>query len=114
MFELEMKLVVNTVASAILNPSKWFILMLNILQHLIIHNVGFTKWDLSRFAEVVKGSKFEGDASSNEDINLARFFHEPKFGDLTEPTTILDREGKVMAWALPGVLHPNRLVRLST
>jgi hypothetical protein len=37
-----------------------------------------------------------------------------EFEDLREPTTIVDQFGRVVAWGLPGVLHPKRLVRLQT
>lgn len=45
------------------------------------------------------------------DPRLVKFFLQAKFGEITEPTTILDRHGRIITWALPEVLHPNRLVR---
>lgn len=45
------------------------------------------------------------------DMNLAKYFPKAKFGHLTNPTTIFNKYGKIIVWALPGVLHPNQLVR---
>jgi hypothetical protein len=46
-----------------------------------------------------------------DDKNLESSYKKANFGVLSEPATILDRHGKIMAWALPDVLHPNRVVR---
>ena len=47
------------------------------------------------------------------DPGLVDFFEQANFGDLTEPTTILDCFGRVMVWTLPEVLHENQLVSQS-
>jgi hypothetical protein len=63
----------------------------------------------------VKNSKVTIDGSiSAADESIPEYFEQAAFGDLTEPTTIMDMHGRVMVWALPGVLHPNRLVRSCT
>jgi len=65
-----------------------------------------------RFADKAKNTKVTKSGGEAEaDQSLRCHFHAAHFKDLTEPTTILDRHGKVIVWALPGILHPNRLVR---
>ena len=54
------------------------------------------------------------DTEHISDANLKKYFGETNFGDLNLLTTILDCFGRVMTWALPGVLHPNRVVSQST
>jgi hypothetical protein len=72
----------------------------------------FTDWDITCFADKVKNPKVAEDgAESKTDLSLHKYFEQMNFGDLTEPTTILDMHGRIMVWALPGMLHPNRLVR---
>ena len=78
-----------------------------------------TKWDVCRLEERVRNRQVKktGKEASEDreeeaepDPGLAAFFEQANFGDLTEPTTILDCFGRVMVWALPEVLHQNRLV----
>jgi hypothetical protein len=107
-FTLEMELVVNTVMYAILNPSKYPKALLGFV---LMQLPGCTNWDVTRFADRVKNSKVTSDGSVSEaDGTLPEYFEQATFGDLTEPATILDMHGRVMVWALPGVMHPNRLV----
>ena len=74
-----------------------------------------TEWDVTRFSEHAKLTKPTANGEEAEaDQKLNVFFKQPNFGELIEPTTILDRHGRVMVWALPGVLHANRLVRQLT
>lgn len=71
----------------------------------------FTNWDITRFADRVKNSKVNEDGSeSKADEALQDYFEQATFGDLTEPATLLDVGGRVMVWALPGVIHPKRVV----
>jgi hypothetical protein len=66
---------------------------------------------VTRFAERVKNSKVQPDgAVSAADATLNQYFKESFIGTLDEPTTILDQYGRIMTWALPGVLHPKRIV----
>lgn len=73
-----------------------------------------TKWDVTRFADRVKNTKVHGDRVAQADLTLPLYFQQAEFGDLVTPTTILDMHGKIMVWALPGILHPSRLVSNST
>ena len=76
------------------------------------YNIGKTQWDAVRFADKAKNTKVTKSRTEAEaDRSLRQHFHEAHFKDLTEPTTILDRHGKVIVWALPDILHPNHLVR---
>jgi hypothetical protein len=61
--------------------------------------------------EKSKNTKVTESGESQTDEKLHLFFKQSKFGELVEPTTIIDLHGKVLAWSLPGVLHENRLVR---
>ena len=49
---------------------------------------------------------------SETDARLNLYFEQARFGEITEPTTIIDKHCRIMAWALPGVIHPMRLVSL--
>jgi hypothetical protein len=107
-FDLEIELVIHTVAFAILNPSK---------DSSMAHSNGSnhfnseqTQWDVTRFADNVKNTKVKETGESQSDQRLPIYFPQAKFGKVVEPATILDLHGRVMVWALPGVLHPGRLV----
>jgi hypothetical protein len=88
--------------------------MAHIPTHLMVYNVVQTKWDVTRFADKVKNTKVDPVKEALEDLALPMYFPQAEFGKLTNPATILDLHGKVMVWALPGVLHPKRIVRNST
>ena len=67
-------------------------------------NTETVEWDVTRFVDKLKkktGKKSEPDMPVDE-VELT---------PLREPATIVDQQGRVLAWALPGILHPNRLVR---
>jgi hypothetical protein len=70
---------------------------------------------VSRFADRAKITQVK-DSEENLDPEegLSKYFKQAELGDLWEPATILDQYGRVMVWALPGVLHPKRLVGQST
>jgi hypothetical protein len=109
-FSLEMALVVNTITCALVNTSKH----VNVPEYsrdLIIYIIGKTDWDAVRFADSAKNTKVKKSGTEGEaDKSLRRHFHKAHFKDLMEPTTILNCHGKVIVWALPGILHPNRLI----
>lgn len=71
-----------------------------------------TEWDLERFAESAKNTKVRESGQSPADERLSLRFPQAEFGRLVDPSTILDRHGRVAVWALPGVLHPKRLVKI--
>lgn len=77
-------------------------------------NVVQTEWDVTRFADRVKNTKVKEKGVAEADLRLPLSFRQANFGKLVNPTTILDMHGKIMVWALPGVLHENRLVNIST
>ena len=81
------------------------------LADLMACNAVQTKWDVTRFADSVKNTKVHEDQQSLQDLRLPLYFEQAVFGKLADPATILDVHGKVMVWALPGVLHPKRMVR---
>jgi hypothetical protein len=70
-----------------------------------------TEWDASRFANRAKNSRADMNGKvSVADAKLAEYLKGSSFGTLTEPTTILDQYGRIMVWALPGLLHSKRVV----
>jgi hypothetical protein len=70
-----------------------------------------TEWDVTRFADRVKNTRPHADGDgSGEDKRLAKFFTCPEFGDMYEPSTILDRHGRIMVWYLPDIFAPCRVV----
>jgi hypothetical protein len=72
-----------------------------------------TAWDVARFADRVKSTvASENGTVSQTDGRLHVYFEQASFGDIHEPTTIIDKYGRVMLWHLPGCLHPMRLVSL--
>lgn len=106
---LELKLVIYTVACAILNPS--MVSICYIVKFLTIRNADQTKWNVTRYADHVKMTDPKDLAKQElEELRIQKFFKKANFGELSEPATILDRHGRIMAWALPNVLHPKRLV----
>ena len=75
--------------------------------------IGQTAWDVTRFADRVKGSVLpDSGIVSDADARLNVYFEQAAFGDITEPAAIIDEHGRVMVWQLPGVLHPMRLVSM--
>jgi hypothetical protein len=106
---LELSLAIHIIACAILNPSR--VLIFSSFIYLITFNAGQTEWDVSRFADKVKMTKPTNDGTEpKEDQTLDTYFKKAEFGEVSEPATILDMHGRIMAWALPEVLHSNRLV----
>jgi hypothetical protein len=70
-----------------------------------------TEWDVSRLATRVKTSRVDASGKvSTADEKLKKYFKGSSLGILTKPTTILDQYGRVMVWALPGLLHSRRIV----
>ena len=45
------------------------------------------------------------------DSKLHEYFVQASFGELHEPTTILDIHGRIMAWFLPDIICKQCLVR---
>jgi hypothetical protein len=74
---------------------------------------GKTEWDVTRFAEHVKNTRPRtcGEHSA-EDVRLAKFFVNPNFGDMDEPSAILDQHGHIMVWYLPHIFAPYRFVSI--
>jgi hypothetical protein len=72
-----------------------------------------TEWDVTRFADRVKNTKVHEDREAEADLRLPLYFPQAAFGKLTTPATILDMHGRVMVWALPGILNQKRLVNNS-
>jgi hypothetical protein len=40
-------------------------------------------------------------------------FPNPSFGEISKPVTIVDKEGRILAWYLPGLLSQEQLVSFS-
>ena len=81
---------------------------------MLVCNVVQMEWDVTRFADSVKNTRVHEDKEAEADLRLPLYFRQAEFGKLTTPATILDMHGRVMVWALPGILNPKRLVNNST
>jgi hypothetical protein len=71
-------------------------------------------WDVERFSShtrtLKQGEGIENRAR-NELVRLSKYFLLPdQQQDLKEPGTILDRDGRIMVWFLPGILSKKRVV----
>ncbi len=72
-----------------------------------------TEWDVTRLADRVKNTRPQDDGEPAQDnINIAKHFKKSHFGDLDEPATIVDREGRIFCWHLPDVLISARVVAI--
>jgi hypothetical protein len=100
------------VALAISNPHEWCIQMFWTMFICLFGVVtGETGWDVTRFVDRVKSARPRTDGdNSSEDTRLAKFFVNPEFGDMVEPSTILDRHGRIMVWYLPNIFSPCQIV----
>jgi hypothetical protein len=73
----------------------------------------YTQWDVSRFSDRVKNKRPRADAEPAEDLDLAKYFVNPKLGHFEMPCTILDLHGCIMLWYLPGIYPLHRVVSFS-
>lgn len=72
-----------------------------------------TEWDVSHFSGMAKITKANADGSLPEsDQNLAKYYKQANFGDLTTPATILDCRGRILAWHLPDIITKSRIVHI--
>lgn len=67
-------------------------------------------WDVHRFADRAKVAPNPLNADSQQREKLAKYFKTPSFGHITEPTTFVDKHGRILAWYLPEILVPDRMV----
>jgi hypothetical protein len=103
---LQMALI--TIAYAIANPCKPSGLLYDFSANMLLDKVD---WDVMRFADRVKNTRPRPDGKpAVEDLKLDKFFRNPELGDLDEPTTIIDKFGRIIVWYLPGILHPSLIV----
>jgi hypothetical protein len=67
-------------------------------------------WDVHRFADSAKVSPKPLNSNSQQREKLAKYFKTPSFGHILEPTTFVDKHGRILAWYLPEILVPDRMV----
>lgn len=97
-----------TIAYAIANPCKLSGLSYNFSANILLDEVG---WDVVRFADRVKNTRPHPNGEpAIDDLNLQKFFVNPELGDLDEPSTVVDKFGRIMVWYLPGILHRSLIV----
>jgi hypothetical protein len=102
--------VVMVVIAAILNPCKHIPCSINRFSDSYSFAVE-TDWDVKRYADRVKNSQVNDDGHlSLADMGLSKYFPQANFGDINLPATILDREGRIIAWHLPGIMSQSRVV----
>ena len=54
----------------------------------------------------------EDGESAQDDINIMKHFKKSHFGDLDEPATIVDRDGRIFCWLLSDILISTRVVTI--
>jgi len=108
---LEMKRIVLTVASAVLNPgmSSFFRLMpISLLSNWSVR----VSFDIEYYSEHIKNSRVKhNDQVAKELGRLSKFYKPEKGGVHQEPMVVMDFHGRILLWYLPEVLSPARLVR---
>ena len=105
----EIARVVLTVAFAITNSCS--LLALILLRMVADCWTDKTTWDVERYADRVKNSRVRGDgALSAEDRKLSSYFGKLKFGEVDEPTTLIDQYSRILLWHLPDILCKARVV----
>ena len=60
-------------------------------------------------ADHVKNRRPQPDGD-DDTAELAKFFINPQFGHFDEPSTVLDKHGRIMVWHLPKIYSPFRTV----
>ncbi|KAG1747474.1 hypothetical protein EDB19DRAFT_1905614 [Suillus lakei] len=63
--------------------------------------------DADRFADSAKAS--HPSHADSQRHKLAKYFHCPSFGSISEPATFVDRHGRILAWYLPEIMVPDRM-----
>jgi hypothetical protein len=106
--------IATIIAHAVLNPSKslYYLCVHQYYNRHLISLPVIIDIDADRYAVAVPGTVTAGASSQKED-NLPKFFDLPKLGTITEPTTIIDRHGRILLWYLPDILTPRVVRRLS-
>ncbi|KAG2131916.1 hypothetical protein BD769DRAFT_1666385 [Suillus cothurnatus] len=66
-----------------------------------------TDWDVDRFADSAKASHPSNAMQQRQ--KLAKYFVTPSFGRITEPTTLVDKHGRILTWYLPEILMADRV-----
>ncbi|KAG2076590.1 hypothetical protein BDR04DRAFT_1114141 [Suillus decipiens] len=69
-------------------------------------------WDVDQFADCAKVSPNLLNDDGQQQHKLAKYFKAPLFSHITEPTTFIDKHGKILAWYLPDILVPDQMVWL--
>ena len=68
-------------------------------------------WDVDRYGDKVKLSHPNRDGSATgEPERLKKYFPEAVLGKISVPTTIVDKNGRIIVIYLPNILSPSRLV----
>jgi hypothetical protein len=71
------------------------------------------EWDVMRLADRVKNTRPREDGEpAQDDINITKHFKKSDLGHLHEPTTIIDRHGRIICWHLPDILISARVVTI--
>ncbi|KAG2045402.1 hypothetical protein BDR06DRAFT_978235, partial [Suillus hirtellus] len=66
-------------------------------------------WDVHHFADQAKVSPNPLNSDCQQREKLAKYFKTPSFGHISEPTTFIDRHGRILAWHLPEILVADRM-----
>jgi hypothetical protein len=70
--------------------------------------------DIERFADSVKGFKVVDKylkTADNEILRLSKYFNLPQCeAHIEEPSTVVDKFGRIVTWHLPGIMWQPRIV----
>jgi len=111
---MEIKRIVLTVASAVLNPgmSSFFSLMpISLWFHWSVR----VSFDVDRYSEHIRNSQVKHDDQVTKELERLSKFYKPENGGLhKEPMAVVDCHGWILLWYLPEVLSTARLVRVNS
>lgn len=72
-------------------------------------------FDVERFAERIKNSRFNNENQAIDGLaRLSNFYKLEDHGLHEKPISVVDCEGRILLWYLPGVLSKERVVRITT
>jgi len=111
---MEIKRIVLTVASAVLNPgmSSFFSLIpISLWFHWSVR----VSFDVDCYSEHIRNSRVKHDDQVTKELeHLSKFYKPENGGRHKEPMAVVDCHGQILLWYLPEVLSTARLVRVNS
>jgi len=111
---MEIKRIVLTVASAVLNPgmSSFFSLMpISLWFHWSVR----VSFDVDRYSEHIRNSRVKHNDQVTKELECLSKFYKPENGGWHKgPMAVVDCHGQILLWYLSEVLSTARLVRVNS